>query len=112
TVAVFALRKSKRYLLVGWLWYLSMLAPVIGIIQINLQAHADRYTYLPQIGLYLMIVWGVADLVANRPQLTKIASVAAFVCIVASAITARAQVSYWRDSETLWTHTIAVTKDN
>src|SRR3984893_1997548 len=65
TIAVFALRKSRKYLFVGWLWYLSMLAPVIGIIQINLQAHADRYTYLPQIGLYLMIGWGVADPLAS-----------------------------------------------
>lgn len=112
TTAAFALRKSRPYLLVGWLWYLAMLAPVIGLIQINLQAHADRYTYLPQIGLYLMIAWGIADLVANLPRLRKIAGIAAIVALVALAMTARAQVSYWRDSQTLWSHTIAVTKDN
>jgi tetratricopeptide (TPR) repeat protein len=130
TIAVFALRKSRPYLFVGWLWYLSMLAPVIGIIQINLQAHADRYTYLPQIGLYLMIAWGVADLLktlnVQRPtpnaevrilhSVFDVRRSALGVCciliIAALAITARVQASYWRDSEALWTRTIAVTKDN
>src|ERR1700730_3482809 len=130
TIAVFALRKSRKYLFVGWLWYLSMLAPVIGTIQINLQAHADRYTYLPQIGLYLMIAWGVADLLktlnVQRPtpdaevrilhSVFDVRRSALGVCciliIAALAITARVQASYWRDSETLWTRTIAVTKDN
>jgi tetratricopeptide (TPR) repeat protein len=112
TAAVFALRKSYPYLLVGWLWYLSMLLPVIGIIQVNLQAHADRYSYLPQIGLYLMIAWGVADLSTNWRYRTQTVGIVAIVVIASLAITARAQASYWRDSETLWNHTIAVTKDN
>ena len=112
TVLVFALRKSRPYLIVGWLWYLSMLLPVIGFVQVNLQAHADRYTYLPQIGLYLMIAWGVADLSATWRYRTQTVGVASIVAIAALAVTARAQASYWRDSETLWNHTIAVTKDN
>jgi tetratricopeptide (TPR) repeat protein len=112
TLAVFALRKLRPYLFVGWLWYLSMLAPVIGIIQINLQAHADRYTYLPQIGLYLIIAWGVADLLANWKFRTQILTAAAVVVILAFAFVARVQASYWRDSETLWNHTIAVARDN
>ncbi len=112
TIAVFALRRSSPYLLVGWLWYMSMSAPVIGIIQVNLQAHADRYTYLPQVGLCLMIAWGVADLSANWRYRKQTIGVAAIVAIAALAIAARAQASYWRDSETLWTHTISVTKDN
>lgn len=112
TFAVFALRKSRPYLLVGWFWYLIMLAPVVGIIQINLQAHADRYTYLPQIGLLIMISWGVADLIAYWPYRVQVASAAAVVVILAFAFAARAQTAYWRDSETLWAHTIAVTKDN
>jgi tetratricopeptide (TPR) repeat protein len=130
TLAVFALRKSRPYLLVGWLWYVIMLAPVIGIIQVNLQAHADRYTYLPQIGLYLIIAWGAADLLktSNAQRSTQNAqfsgtnstldvgrwtlSVFCIAIIVALALTARVQASYWRDSETLWSHTIAVTKDN
>ncbi len=112
TILVFVLRKSRPYLLVGWLWYVVMLLPVIGIIQINLQSHADRYTYLPQIGLYLMIAWGVADLLANVRFRAQIATTAAVVVILAFSFVARAQASYWRDSETLWIHTIAVTKDN
>jgi protein O-mannosyl-transferase len=112
TAAVLTLRKSYPYLVVGWLWYLSMLLPVIGIIQVNLQAHADRYTYLPQIGLYLMIAWGVTDLSANWRYRTQTVGVAAIVVIAALALTARAQAAYWRDSEQLWEHTIRVTKDN
>jgi protein O-mannosyl-transferase len=111
-IAVFALRKSYPYLLVGWLWYLVMLLPATGIIQFNLQAHADRYTYLPQIGLYLMIGCGVADLLASWRYRAQVTTAVAVIVIFAFAFTARAQVSYWRDSETLWTHTIAVTKDN
>lgn len=112
TIAVLALRKSRPYLFVGWFWYLIMLAPVIGIIQINLQAHADRYTYLPQVGLYLMIAWGVADLLRASSYRTQIATASAVVVIFAFAFVARVQASYWRDSESLWAHTIAVTKDN
>jgi protein O-mannosyl-transferase len=130
TIAALALRKSRPYLLVGWLWYLSMLAPVIGLIQINLQAHADRYTYLPQVGLLLIVAWGAADFVKtfNVQRSTLNAqfsranstldvgrwtlSVFCAAIVIALTLTARAQVSYWRDSETLWTHTIAVTKDN
>jgi tetratricopeptide (TPR) repeat protein len=112
TIAVFAVRKSYPYLIVGWLWYLAMLLPVIGLVQFNLQAHADRHTYLPQIGLYLMIAWGVADLSANWRCRTQTVGVVAIIAIAALAITARAQTSHWRDSEALWNHTIAVTKDN
>ncbi len=129
TVFVFASVKTKPYLLVGWLWYLIMLAPVIGLIQINLQAHADRYTYLPQIGLLIMVAWGVADLLqtfnAQRSTLNAESgtnwtfdvgrwtlSVFCFAIVIAFALTARVQASYWRDSETLWSHTIAVTNDN
>jgi len=112
TVIALKLRKSHPYFVVGWFWYLAMLLPVIGLIQVNLQAHADRYTYLPQIGLYLMIAWGLADLLSSWRYRTQIASAAAVVAVLACAFAARAQASYWRDSEMLWAHTIAVTKDN
>ena len=112
TVVILVLRKSRPYLLVGWFWYLSMLLPVIGIIQFNLQAHADRHTYLAQTGLCLIIAWGVVDLSATWRYRTQTVGVASIVAIAALAVTARAQASYWRDSETLWNHTIAVTKDN
>jgi tetratricopeptide (TPR) repeat protein len=130
TVLTIVARKKWPYLLVGWLWYLCMLIPVIGIVQVGLQGHADRYTYLPQIGLYIMIAWGAADLLktpnAQRPtpNVEFRGSYSAFdvrrwafgVCCVAIVIAlgfaARVQASYWRDSESLWTHTIAVTSNN
>jgi protein O-mannosyl-transferase len=123
TLLVFALRKSRPYLLVGWLWYVVMLLPVIGIIQINLQAHADRYTYLPTIGLCIAVTWLIADFLGSRFDVGRLPAVALAkagwtlsVCsvaiVIAFALTAHAQVSYWRDSETLWDHTIAVTNDN
>ncbi len=100
-----------------------MLLPVIGIVQINLQAHADRYTYLPTIGLCIAVTWLIADFVGSRRNVGRLPAVALAkagwalgVCsvaiLIAFALTARAQVSCWRDSETLWTHTISVTKDN
>ena len=65
TLSVFVLRKKHPYLITGWLWYLGMLVPVIGLMQVGAQAHADRYTYLPQIGVYLAVTWGIADLSAR-----------------------------------------------
>ena len=112
TVLAFALRKRCPYLIVGWFWYLVMLAPVIGVVQVNLQGHADRYTYLAQIGLYLLVVWSIADLSLSWPYRRQILSVAASLVIVALAWSAWIQTAYWRDSESLWTHAIAVTSDN
>jgi protein O-mannosyl-transferase len=68
SVVVFALRRSHRYFVVGWLWYLGMLAPMIGVIQAGEQACADRFTYLPQIGLLLLIAWAMGDLCASPRQ--------------------------------------------
>ena len=62
TAAVIKWRKRYRYLVTGWFWYLGMLVPVVGIVQVGVQAHADRYTYLPQIGVYLLLTWAVVDL--------------------------------------------------
>ena len=153
----FVLRRSRPYLLVGWLWYLVMLLPVIGIVEVGLQGHADRYTYLPHVGLYIALTWLIADLLKTsnaewsawdarhrrqsdegRSERARAASefqrrtpsieqktlnstlgarcwalgVCCLVTVIALAIAARAQVSYWRDSETLWTRALAVTKDN
>ncbi len=112
TTATIAWRKSYPYFLVGWLWYLSMLAPVIGIVEINRQGHADRYTYLPQIGLYLALIWGIAKLSARWRCRRALLSATSIIVIVAFATAARAQVSYWRDSEVLWNHALAVTSGN
>jgi protein O-mannosyl-transferase len=112
TVLVFALRKTRPYLLIGWLWYLLMLVPVIGIVEVGLQGHADRYTYLPQIGLYLAITWLVADLWVSLRYRTEILIAGAVIVIAALSACAWKQTTYWRNGETLWTRTLAVTKDN
>lgn len=112
TGLVFVLRKERPYLLVGWLWYLSILAPVIGIVQVGLQSHADRYTYLAHIGLYLAITWLIVDLARSLRYRREILATAAVIVIVAFSACAWRQTSYWRNSETLWTHTLAVTRDN
>jgi protein O-mannosyl-transferase len=112
TVVVLIFGKTHRYLITGWFWYLGMLVPVIGIMQVGPQAHADRYTYLPQIGLYLMATWAVADLAMAWRYCRQILFVAAAVVIVVFMWLSWIQNTYWRDSETLWTHTLAVTSHN
>ncbi|MDQ6655068.1 MAG: tetratricopeptide repeat protein [Verrucomicrobiota bacterium] len=112
TVAVWLWREQHRHLLTGWLWYLVMLLPVIGLIQVGAQARADRYTYLPQIGLYMMISWTAAD-AAGRWRVFRIAlAPIAGVSLMILAITARTQAALWHDSETLWRAAIARTRDN
>jgi hypothetical protein len=103
----------KRYLLVGWLWYLGTLVPVIGLVQVGSQAMADRYTYLPAIGLCVMLAWGVADLLGNRGGYRlKAVGVAAAVILAALTLGTRHQVSLWKDTLTLYEHTLAVTENN
>jgi tetratricopeptide (TPR) repeat protein len=112
SVAVFALRQTRPWLVVGWLWYVGMMIPVIGMVQISYYAHADRYTYLPQIGLYLLLTWTVADLCAGwRHRRTVLGGFSAII-LAALIFCARTQAAYWRNSETLWTHTLACTSDN
>ncbi|MFL6501409.1 MAG: tetratricopeptide repeat protein [Candidatus Udaeobacter sp.] len=112
TAAAFVLRKKAPYLVTGWFWYLGMLVPVIGLLQVGWQGHADRYTYLPQIGLYVALTWAVTDLTRSW-RFQRMAFCAAALLIV-GALSCRAwlQTSYWRDSETLFTHTLAVTSNN
>lgn len=88
------------------------MVPVIGIVQISHYAHADRYTYLPQIGLYLLLAWTAADLCAGRRYYRRVLGGLSVVILVALIFCARLQTSYWRTSETLWTHTLACTSGN
>jgi tetratricopeptide (TPR) repeat protein len=106
-----ALRRKRPYLVTGWFWYLVMLMPVIGLVQVGSQAHADRYTYLPQIGLYLLLAWTITDALASRLQ-RRILAVTASVAIIALAWRAHIQASYWRNGESLWGHALAVTSRN
>src|SRR5204863_2437577 len=114
TAAAAIFRSQRPYLLTGWYWYLVMLFPVIGLVQVGEQGHADRYTYLPSIGLFLIAVWAAGDVAASGEiRLWRgVATAGTVVVIAALACTAFAQTSYWRNSETLWTHALAVTTNN
>jgi tetratricopeptide (TPR) repeat protein len=99
--------KTHPYLAVGWFWYLGTLVPVIGIIQVGAQAHADRYTYVPMVGLAIMLAWGLPEVLNS-----KVAISAAIVACLACVVLCEAQVEYWRNSETLFRHTLDVTSGN
>jgi tetratricopeptide (TPR) repeat protein len=112
TVLAIALRKQRPYLITGWLWYLGMLVPVIGLVQVGWQGHADRYTYLPQIGLYIAGTWAFADLTASWRRRRVLLGAAALLVVAALSWCAWIHTSYWRDSETLFRHALAVTANN
>jgi tetratricopeptide (TPR) repeat protein len=112
TAVAITLRKQRPYLIAGWLWYLGMLVPVIGLVQVGWQGRADRYTYLPQIGLYIAVTWAVTDLTALWQHQRSILSTAALLTVVVLSWRAWVQTSYWRDSETLFRHARAVTVNN
>jgi protein O-mannosyl-transferase len=112
SVFVFRMLSSKPYLAVGWLWYLGTLVPVIGIVQVGSQASADRYTYVPLIGIFIMAAWGVSDWVSKRHhRKTGLFAVAATILSLLM-MTSRLQVKYWANSVTLFEHAINVTSDN
>ena len=112
STGVYLRRQAQPYLLMGWLWYLGMLVPAIGLVQSGLRAHADRYTYLPQIGLYFALAWAAADWRAGWRHRRLVLGGLATVILAALIFRARAQTACWRNSETLWTHTLACTSDN
>ncbi len=137
TVVALRLRRGRPYLLVGWLWYLGTLVPVIGLVQVGAQAMADRYTYLPAIGIFLAVAWGVPDawqaLRSRRPRPGTTAEsgaraaagsagsagaertamwIAAAVTVIVLAAGARVQTRYWKDSRTLFERALAVTENN
>jgi tetratricopeptide (TPR) repeat protein len=105
-------RSRRPWLLAGWLWYLVMLIPVIGLVQVGAQARADRYTYLPSIGIFIMLAWGADALTAGwRQRKLVLAGCGALIAVALAAVT-RAQVNCWRDSVTLFAHAVAVTENN
>ena len=105
-------RRKYPFLLVGWLWFLGMLIPMIGLVQVGVQARADRYTYLSQIGLYLILVWGAVELLGKWPRSRNGVVVITFLIVIALIIDASVQTSFWRSSETLWNHALACTSNN
>jgi tetratricopeptide (TPR) repeat protein len=104
--------RRRKYLLVGWLWYLGTLVPVIGIVQVGSQGMADRYTYIPLIGLFLIIAFAGAELLKKISMGTVAAGVIAGVILSACGITAAAQVRHWKDSLALFEHALDVTENN
>jgi protein O-mannosyl-transferase len=110
-IAIF-LRKKRPYVLTGWFWYVGMLVPVIGIVQIGEQGHADRYTYLPHIGLFLLIVWTAADLAMAWHLRREYLWLAATTTIAVLSSGAAVQASFWKNSEKLWDHALSVTSNN
>ena len=104
--------KGRKYLAVGWLWYLGMLVPMIGLIRVGFGTMADRFTYVPMIGLFILIVWAVADLSARWSRPERILAPIAGVILVACVGTSMHQVSLWKDSETICRHTVRVTENN
>lgn len=110
SVAAFVFRRERPALFTGWFWFVGMLVPVIGIVQIGSQAMADRYTYLPHIGLFIAVVWLISD--ALSPASRRLAAVVSTVVIAVFAFVANRQSEYWSDSVSLFTHAIEVTKNN
>jgi tetratricopeptide (TPR) repeat protein len=107
TITFFAFRARHRYIVVGWLWYLITIVPVIGIVQAGAQSMADRFMYIPSIGLTFAVVWLAADVFAPRT-----AKYAAIAVIAILAVVSLNQLSFWKNSVTVWTRAAAVTKDN
>jgi len=110
--AAVRLRRRQPYLMVGWLWYLAALLPVIGLVQAGSQSMADRFTYLPLIGLLIAFAWGTGDLLASLRVHRFVAYGLALAVLAAAAGAARVQAGYWRDSETLWRRAVDAVPNN
>ncbi len=110
SAAVWLLRRKEPAALTGWLWFIGMTVPVAGVMQTGDQAYADRYTYLPQIGIYIAVTWLAVDWAGRRWRLALAWVGGVILCVL--LVVCWHQTTYWRDSETIWTHTIAITKDN
>jgi hypothetical protein len=108
TVIVLGLHVRRPYLVVGWFWYVIAMLPVIGFIQVGAQAYADRYTYLPMIGIYLMLSWGLADGLDACRCPAAVTSAMAVAILLACVATTWQQLEHWRDSVSLWRQTVKV----
>jgi tetratricopeptide (TPR) repeat protein len=104
--------RRRRYLAVGWLWYVGTLVPTIGLVQAGGQAMANRYMYIPIIGLLIIIVWGINDLTATWRHRGKFLALPAAAVLLCAIVLTRIQVAYWRDDITLFKHTLSVTENN
>jgi len=112
SVIFFVWRKTYPFALTGWLWFVGMLVPMIGIVQVGSQPRADRYTYLPEIGLYILVTWGAMELLKNWRYKREVLAIAALVIVGVFVTLSYFQTSYWLNNETLWRHTVDVTSRN
>jgi protein O-mannosyl-transferase len=104
--------RERRYLFVGWFWFLGSLIPMIGLVQVGFQAMADRYAYISFIGLFLMLIWLAADWAKARQISAPVAAIPAVFCLLVLGTLTHRQVAYWHDAPSFWSHTLAVTQDN
>jgi tetratricopeptide (TPR) repeat protein len=111
TALALRLARQRPYGIVGWLWYVVMLVPVIGLVQVGRQALADRYTYLPLVGIFIIVAWGLADL-ANRLRQQAVVSGAALVVLAMCVALTWQQLGHWQNSIRLWEHTLMATESN
>ncbi len=112
SAVVFYKTLKRRYLTIGWLWYLGTLVPVIGLVQLGHQAIADRYTYLPSIGIFIIVAWGAAELFAKSRLPKAVPAISAAAILIALSVCTRVQARYWQNSLTLYERAVTVTKDN
>ncbi len=110
TAGVAYLSRRRPYFAVGWLWYLGTLVPVIGLVQVGVQARADRYTYVPAVGLFIIAAWGMADVLPRWGARRYVLPSAAALVIVGCAAVARGQVAVWENSVTLWSHVVRIAR--
>ncbi len=113
-ITLFCLRQSRRhpYLIVGWFWYLGTLVPVIELIQFASFSHADRYTYIPSIGVFVMFVWGAADLAAMWHVPRRVVAAVSGVVLILFTVCAGVQTTHWRNTRTLFSHAVAVGQES
>lgn len=104
--------RARRYLVVGWLWFLGTMVPVIGLIQVGDQAMADRYAYIPLIGIFVMIAWGAAEFAGTQRNRVMVLATAAVLAVAGLGVATHQQLGYWASSYDLWSHTLAVTQRN
>ena len=104
--------RERRYLFVGWFWFLGSLIPMIGLVQVGFQSMADRYAYISFIGLFLMLIWFAADWAKARQVSAPVAAIPAVFCLLVLGSLTYRQLGYWHDVSSFWSHTLAVTQDN
>ena len=112
SIVAVMMRRQRPYLLVGWLWFLGMLVPVIGFLQVGSQGWADRFVYFPFVGLYIILAWGLGEVALRWPRLKPVCAAIAVAGLAGWGCVAFVQARYWRNTDALYGHTLAVTANN